>query len=214
MPRQAAVILVDPDNEVARVLLARLDEGCLQLRRPHALIAIVPDSSGPGRRERIAATLTGTGAVVGTTVPLDRLPASLRVAELAVRIRRAQMPEDDPLFVEDHLDTLIVHRDQELVTALRRQALAPLAALARPKCERLSATLISWLMHMGDQQAVAAELHVHPQTVRYRLGQLRALFGPAMDDPASRARLLLALRWGPAEAERDWHGDRPATRPA
>ena len=37
---------------------------------------------------------------------------------------------------------------------------------------------------------------MHPQTVRYRLAQLRELFGDALDDPASRARLFLALEWG------------------
>jgi DNA-binding PucR family transcriptional regulator len=37
-------------------------------------------------------------------------------------------------------------------------------------------------------------LHVHPQTVRYRLGQLRELFGDALDEPEQRFALMLALR--------------------
>ena len=41
---------------------------------------------------------------------------------------------------------------------------------------------------------VAAALHVHPQTVRYRVAQLRELFGEALDDPGSRYELLLVLR--------------------
>ena len=40
----------------------------------------------------------------------------------------------------------------------------------------------------------AAALHVHVQTVRYRLGQLRDLLGDALDDPAARLELALALR--------------------
>jgi DNA-binding PucR family transcriptional regulator len=51
------------------------------------------------------------------------------------------------------------------------------------------------LCTMGDRQAMAAELHVHPQTVRYRLARLHELFGPALEDPATRARLMLALAW-------------------
>jgi len=43
-------------------------------------------------------------------------------------------------------------------------------------------------------QAVAAELDVHPQTVRYRLRQLRELFGDALEDPEGRFELALALR--------------------
>jgi DNA-binding PucR family transcriptional regulator len=42
--------------------------------------------------------------------------------------------------------------------------------------------------------AVAAALHVHPQTVRYRLKRLRELFGERLDDPRVRFELALALR--------------------
>jgi DNA-binding PucR family transcriptional regulator len=44
---------------------------------------------------------------------------------------------------------------------------------------------------------VAEDLHIHPQTVSYRLGRLHTLFGPQLDDPATRAALMLALAWGP-----------------
>lgn len=41
---------------------------------------------------------------------------------------------------------------------------------------------------------VAARLHVHPQTVRYRLRQLEKLFGDALHDSDARLELILALR--------------------
>jgi DNA-binding PucR family transcriptional regulator len=124
----------------------------------------------------------------------------VQFAELTARLRAAGILTDDPVFVEDHLDALIVHRDSQLLEALRQQALAPLAGLTRPVRERLSETLAAWLRHMGDRQAVAAELHIHPQTVRYRMTQLHDLFGSALDDPAVRSRLTLALAWGTAAA--------------
>ena len=40
---------------------------------------------------------------------------------------------------------------------------------------------------------VAAALFVHPQTVRYRMGQLRELYGDRLDDPATIRDLTLAL---------------------
>jgi PucR C-terminal helix-turn-helix domain len=40
----------------------------------------------------------------------------------------------------------------------------------------------------------ARRLHVHPQTIRYRLRQVSGLFGDALTDPDARFRLLLALR--------------------
>ncbi len=193
--------MIDPDHEVGRTLLERLDDSCLRLRRGPMLVAIVPDPEGPGRRKRLVTALRGAGAVVGATVPVDRLPASVGVAEHAVRLRYT-LP-DDPLFVDEHLDALVVHRDDLLLAALRRQYLAPLAALPESTRDRLIETLKSWLMNMGNRKAVADELHVHTQTVRYRLAQLRELFGAALDDPGTRAALLLALAWGPTATESD-----------
>jgi hypothetical protein len=201
LPRHAAVVLINPDHEVGRVLLDRLDDSCLQLRRPQMLVTIVPDPEGPGRRKRLATALRGAGAVVGVTVPLERLPASMGLAEHALRLKHV-LP-DDPLFVDEHLDAMLVHHDDRLLAALRQQYLAPLAPLREGTRDRLCETLKSWLMNMGNRKAVADELHVHPQTVRYRMDRLRELFGTALDDPATRAALLLALAWGPAVTEAD-----------
>lgn len=196
LPRLACVVLTEPANDVAHDLLPRLHTTCLHLHQPDQHIAVVPDPTGPGRRQRLAAALRGAGAVVGVAVPLDRLPASHRLAELALRLRHEHVLDGDPVFVDQHLDAIIVHRDRPLLAAVRRQCLGPLYDLPSATRDRLSTTLGSWLLHMGDRRAVAAELHVHPQTVRYRLTQLRDLFGPALDDPASRRTLLLALAWG------------------
>ncbi len=195
LPREAAVILVDPDNALGQSMLARLDSSCLLIRRRALLGAIVPDPVRPGRRQRLATALVGASAVVGHPVPLAHLPASIRIAEVAARLRREGVITDDPIFADEHLDAIIVHRDGKLLEALRRQALAPMDGLAPAVRERLCETLVAWLRHMGDRQAVAAALHVHPQTVRYRMTQLHDLFGPALDDPNVRARLTLALAW-------------------
>ena len=64
--------------------------------------------------------------------------------------------------------------------------------------ERLAATLRAWLDRPGQVQAVAAALDVHPQTVRYRLKQLRELFGARLEDPEARFELVA----GPARRRR------------
>ena len=58
----------------------------------------------------------------------------------------------------------------------------------------ISATLAAWLEHQGDVRATAGALHVHAQTVRYRVAQLREVFGEALDDGRGRLELALALR--------------------
>jgi DNA-binding PucR family transcriptional regulator len=49
------------------------------------------------------------------------------------------------------------------------------------------------LLHQGRRNAVAADLVVHPQTVRYRLNQLRERYGSRLDDPAEVLELTVAL---------------------
>jgi DNA-binding PucR family transcriptional regulator len=137
----------------------------------------------------------GTGAVLGPAVPPGELPGTLDLVEVALRLRRDGVLDGDPVFAPDHLDAVIVHRDPQLLADLSRAALAPLDELSPEARERMESTLASWLRLLGDQQAMARDLHVHPQTVRYRLGQLRTLFGPGLDDPSVRRRLTLALSW-------------------
>ena len=79
-------------------------------------------------------------------------------------------------------------------------------------------TLRCWLRNMGDQQSVAATLHVHRQTVRYRMTRLRELYGSALDDPDTRARMMLALAWEkptsePAPSNGTDHTDALSDRP-
>ena len=71
--------------------------------------------------------------------------------------------------------------------------LAPLAGVRPSTAEKLEETLRAWLLHQGRRDAVAAELFVHPQTVRYRMTQLRELYGDRLDDPAVVRDLVLAL---------------------
>jgi hypothetical protein len=80
--------------------------------------------------------------------------------------------------------------------------LQPLAGLPEAARQRLSQTLLAWLLHQGRREDVAAQLHVHPQTVRYRMGQVRELFGDRLDDPRTVRDLILVLPLDPATDRR------------
>jgi hypothetical protein len=196
LPAEAAVVLLRPDDEPGREILSRMTPTSLLVRHTPVPGAIVPDPDAPGSRQRMAALLRGTTAVVGPTVPLAQLPESARVAQVAAQTLDVGTG-NGPLFAADHLDAIIVHRDRRLLDALREDQLRPLLAAAPASRAALRQTLRSWLVNMGNQRAVSEELGVHPQTVRYRLGRVRELFGPVLDDPAARLRLLLALGWEP-----------------
>jgi DNA-binding PucR family transcriptional regulator len=87
----------------------------------------------------------------------------------------------------------VLTADIEALDDLRARALAPLASLKPATAERLAETLRSWLLHQGRREDVAADLVVHPQTVRYRMTQIRELYGDRLTDPESVLELTLAL---------------------
>jgi hypothetical protein len=95
---------------------------------------------------------------------------------------------------DEHLPALLLAAAPGIAADLARSRLAPLAGLGEGPRERLVATLRAWLDRPGQVQAIAADLDVHPQTVRYRLKQLRELFGDRLEDPDARFELSLALR--------------------
>ncbi|TCK20513.1 PucR family transcriptional regulator [Pseudonocardia endophytica] len=196
VPDEVGIVLVQDADSLDRGLLGWFDPTSLPVHRDDLTGLIVPNPSRGGRRQRLATALRGLRAVVGASVPPQLLPASLRIAEIAARLQHNGVLADDPVFADEHLDAIIVHRDARLLQVLRAQVLRPLEGAVPSSRERLVETLTSWVRHMGDRQAMAAELHVHPQTVRYRMNRLHELFGDSLDTPDIRARLALALAWG------------------
>ena len=84
--------------------------------------------------------------------------------------------------------------DEDLTRALCAARLAPLQRLRPAQRDRLASTLLIWLQHGCNANEVAARMHVHPQTVRYRLRQVDDLFGDQLRDPDRRFELEIALR--------------------
>ncbi|GAA1477171.1 PucR family transcriptional regulator [Nocardioides aestuarii] len=152
------------------------------------VVALVPDMGGRSR-PRLLKTLAHRHAVVGPARPWQEARSSYARAVRALPLRHGA----DPVDTETHLASLVVTADPEAHADLRARALAPLADLKPATAEKLEATLKSWLLHQGRRDDVAADLFVHPQTVRYRMGQLRELYGDALDDPHTVLMLTLAL---------------------
>jgi len=192
-PERVAVALLFPDGPEAQApalpsdVLADLDraEPC----------ALVPDPEGPGRLRSLRRALRGAGAVLGPSVPLDRVPVSLaRARDLAELVRAGLVEGGGVLRWSDHLPTLLLTRDPALVAELARTRLAPLAGLRAPQRERMADTLLAWLESGLNANEAADRLRIHPQTVRYRMRQLEELFGERLRDPAERFELELVLR--------------------
>jgi hypothetical protein len=160
--------------------------------------AFVPDADAPGRRSDVARALGRRRAAIGPVVSRHEAWRSAERALASAGLADAGLLADGRLVVaEEQLAQLIVHRDERLLEELADRVLAPLEDRTEKARARLLETLRAWLDHQGRVPDVAAALHVHPQTVRYRLAQLRDVFGSALDDPASRFELSLAVRVRP-----------------
>jgi hypothetical protein len=160
--------------------------------------ALVPDPDGPGRHDELRRALRPESpGALGPTVPPERAPDSARRAALALTELRP--PPGEPLIVaDDHLLDLALAGDPKAAADLARRRLAPLDELPAAQRDRLVETLRAWLDCQGEARPAADRLHVHVQTVRYRVGQLRDVLGDALETPEGRLELALALRVSPS----------------
>jgi hypothetical protein len=157
-------------------------------------LAILPDPAGPGRRRALERAWEGSQVFVGTVRPTAEAPLSLAHARRAQRLVAAgRIPSTPVVVATDHLSELVVGADPELLGEAADRALRPLDQVSPAKRAALLETLTAWLAFQGDRALVAGALHVHPQTVSYRLGRLRDLFGAALEDPHERFTLQLVL---------------------
>jgi DNA-binding PucR family transcriptional regulator len=157
-------------------------------------VLLVPDAGGPAR-QGLLRSLQERDAVVGPARPWQQAAVSYQRALQALRMGLTPAGPE-PLDTESHLPDLVLRADEEALADLRADVLAPLDVLGATARERLVETLRSWLLHHGRRERIAAELFVHPQTVRYRMTQLRDLYGDRLEDPATVLALTIALGAG------------------
>ncbi len=191
LPRTVACLAVAG----ARVDRARsqLSGEALALRLGEATGIIVGHPvSLEGEAARLARRLE-LAAGLGPTVAIGETSASMRLARRALELTS---PDSPLVLAEQRLAEIAINAAPEIVSALRSRLLAPLNGQTPASRARLEATLLQWLRHRGSQRAVAEELSIHPQTVRYRMTRLRDLIGDALDDPDQRFALEMALRSG------------------
>lgn len=193
-PPETLTALVVRSDQV-RTVLAAVDPSTLQpadelpaLADGERALLLVPDV----RRSTLREQLGGYDAVVGPTVPWLDVWTSYDRVERALALRRPEEVEG-LLDTDDVLVDLVVHADPAAHAALRARVLAPLEGVRPDTAARLEETLRAWLLHQGRREEVAAALFVHPQTVRYRMGRVRELWGDALTDPDVVRALVVAL---------------------
>ncbi len=199
LPKRMAVVVTSID-ENPEALAGRLGPETIGAEFERRAILLIGDPLAPGRPDAIRRALRGIDAAVGPAVSPEEAGRSMDRAKLAFDlIESGLLPGERPIAADDHLATLLLHVDTKLGQALVRQQLEPLNDLGESARRKLRSTLKAWIDHQGRIEQVAQALDIHPQTVRYRLTQLREAFGDSLDDPDRRFALGLALRIAPAD---------------
>nr|WP_221473226.1 PucR family transcriptional regulator [Planomonospora venezuelensis] len=159
------------------------------------LCLVVPDPDGPGRQGLLDSLLPDWIVAAGPGVGLGEGALSLRLAVRALALaRRGVLGSATMVRAAEHLSTLMIFQDESLIQIMERVRLAPLRGLRPAQRDRLAETLLAWLQSGYNATEVAARLHIHPQTVRYRLRQATELFADQLKDPEGRFELETVLR--------------------
>ena len=170
--------------------------------------------------ERVYVLLPKTGGASSVTSWVRGVVASLR-RELGLTLRAviatplaglagaaAARAEVDRVFdsAERHPGAIgqVTSLDEARTTVLLDEIVAQVAGQPRlvdPRVRQLreedpmlADTLQAYLDGFGDIATVAQRLHVHPNTVRYRVRRIEKLFSTSLDDPDDRLVLALGLR--------------------
>ncbi|MEU9020357.1 helix-turn-helix domain-containing protein [Actinomadura sp. NPDC048394] len=194
VPRSIACVVLDRPWETGERLPPALEPDVLSdLRQPEPRL-ILPEPDRPGRIDRLRRGLEGIRFAIGTRVGVTEAAQSLRTAEHALALlRQGAFPGADHVRCDDHLSTLLLLNDEHLTRRLIERRMAALEQLDPEPRRRLLETLLAWLS-TGSQAQAAVRLHLHPQTVRYRMRRLDELFGDQLHDPAWRFEMELAIR--------------------
>jgi PucR C-terminal helix-turn-helix domain len=196
LPDVVVPIVVAPEH--AYGLALRVGAGALVALSAESVVALVPAPATEPELQTLRRQLRGRGCVISLPGSCRDIGASVRLGALALRVLHPLETDagraSQPVVVAERLVDLVLRRDPTLAAALAQRELAPLATLREGARQRLTETLLAWLSYRGERNRVAAVLHIHPQTVAYRLTTLRELFGEALADPDRRFALELALR--------------------
>jgi hypothetical protein len=182
--------LACPEEALARVA-RRLPPEALTTVVDGEGCVLLPDPEGPGRAEALARAAAEGRVALGPTVAPT---AAAESWALALSLIRSGIDGAPLLKVDDHLAALLLFESRDLAGRIATRRLAPLADLTPKARARMRETALAHLRHDGNAVAMAAEMHVHPQTARYRIARLRELLGDELEDPDVRFELELALR--------------------
>jgi purine catabolism regulator len=198
------VTVVASANDPRDITYAGLGCGDTTVSAPHrdAVVLLVESDAGDltdGLADLIADggddPVLGAGRPLAGPVDPAGLRHSLAEAITALALARTRPPGQR---VVRHLDIgshalLLDFVDRQVLLSFRESVLGPLERWDRDHDAQLVRTLQTFLANDGQWRVTAAQLHIHHNTLRYRIGRVAALSGRDAETTAGRVDFALAL---------------------
>jgi sugar diacid utilization regulator len=189
-------------NEPRDITYAALGCGDTSVSARHRdAIVLLVESDDPELTDDLA-TLIGDGGddpVLGAGRPVAATPGELRQS-LAEALSALALARTRPAGqrVVRHLDIgshalLLDFVDRQVLLSFRESVLGSLERWDREHDAQLVGTLRAFLANDGQWRVTAAQLHIHHNTLRYRIGRVAALSGRDAETTGGRVDFALAL---------------------
>lgn len=173
----------------AYVILPQVDPGAT-LTWGRSVVAASERQFGVGLRAVIAGPDDGLASVPLLRAQVDRvLDAAEREGELIADVTTVGESQTGVLLGE-----IVAHLTAN--PELMDPRVVELAETDERTGSEFITSLRAYLDRFGDVRSAATTLHIHPNTLRYRIRRLQELTGMDLDDPATRLVVALSLRAG------------------
>jgi PucR C-terminal helix-turn-helix domain len=129
---------------------------------------------------------------LGAPTPRVELAAALADVRLLVDLGRREQV-DGEIVADTFVPELLLARSPDLAARITDRVLGPLEAYAERRSSGLLETLDAFLACGLDRRRTAEQLHVHPNTLDYRLRRVAELTSLDPGDPRDLVMLELAL---------------------
>ncbi|TFV55498.1 PucR family transcriptional regulator [Mycobacterium sp. PS03-16] len=175
---------VVPAGERVYVLLPKIGAAASVTSWVRGVVAMAHRELGLTLRAVVAAPLPGLAAAPGARAEVDRVfDSAARHPDAIGEV--TSLAEARATVV---LDEIVAH------VAASPRLIDPRVHTLRAQDPMLAETLRAYLDGFGDIAAVAKRLHVHPNTIRYRIRRIETLLDTSLADSDDRLVLALGLR--------------------
>ncbi len=181
--------------EHAQIAKALRAHGVLALTEGDRVSGLAPAEIGEEGDSGLADVVAGTDALlaVGDPTPRAELAEVLEELRLLVDLGR-RLGHRGRLDPDAFVAELLLARSPRLAEQARQRALGPLEDYARSRGSDLIDTLEAFVAADLDRRAAAQRLHVHPNTLDYRLKRVEELTGLDLGRADDLTLTALALK--------------------